>query len=230
MARWAETWVVVVAAGTGSRFGRAKQFVSLAGRPLLVHSVAVACAGAAGVVVVVPAEAVIRVRGLLDESRGADWSPVAVVAGGETRSGSVANGLAEVPASAVKVLVHDGARPLVDAALFDRVVAALANGAAAVVPATAVVDSLRWRDGGVVDRSKVVAVQTPQGFRAEVLRKVHENGGEGTDDASLVEAAGFAVVLVDGDAANFKVTVPSDLAMAEALIAERNRHEALPDV
>jgi 2-C-methyl-D-erythritol 4-phosphate cytidylyltransferase len=115
------------------------------------------------------------------------------------------------------VLVHDGARPLADTALFSRVIAAVRAGADAVVPVVPVVDTIRSLDGGAVDRSRLVAVQTPQGFRAEALRAAHRGGGEATDDATLVEAIGGKVVLVDGDRRNLKITEPDDLVVARAL-------------
>ena len=144
-----------------------------------------------------------------------------VVAGAATRSGSVRAGLAAVPADAGIVLVHDGARPLAGPDLFVRVAAAVTEGVDAVVPTVAVTDTLRWRDGGPVHRDELLAVQTPQGFRAAALRDAHAAGGEATDDVSLVEAAGGKVVVVDGTPANIKITHPDDLVVAGALLAAR---------
>jgi 2-C-methyl-D-erythritol 4-phosphate cytidylyltransferase len=123
-----------------------------------------------------------------------------------------------VPVDATIVLVHDAARPLASPALFARVVDAVRAGADAAVPAVAVADTLRRRTGGSVDRDELVAVQTPQGFRAEALRAAHANAVEATDDASLVEQQGGSVVLVDGEPGNRKITDPSDLAAAEGMI------------
>jgi 2-C-methyl-D-erythritol 4-phosphate cytidylyltransferase len=142
-----------------------------------------------------------------DPEPGAD----VVVAGGATRSASVRAGLAAVPADAASVLVHDAARPWADPPLWRRVLTGLDTGADAVVPAVPVVDTLREIGGGTVDRSRFVAVQTPQGFRADALRRAHAGEPEGTDDASLVEAIGGKVLLVDGDPANRKITTPADL-------------------
>ena len=141
-----------------------------------------------------------------------------MVAGGETRSASVRAGLAALPADASVVLVHDAARPLASAELFARVVEAVRDGADAVVPAVPVADTLRHRGGGVVDREELVAVQTPQGFRAAALLAAHAEAPEATDDAALVERRGGSLVLVDGEAANRKITDPSDLRAAEGML------------
>jgi 2-C-methyl-D-erythritol 4-phosphate cytidylyltransferase len=209
------TWVIVVAAGSASRFGRPKQYEPLGGRRVVDWSLAAArsVASPGGVVLVVPADR------LGNPEPDAD----VVVAGGATRSASVRAGLAAVPAEADTVLVHDGARPLADAALFARVAAAVAGGADAVVPAVPVTDTLRRRDGGPVDRRDLLAVQTPQGFGAAALRDAHAGEPEATDDVTLVEAAGGKVVVVDGSPTNLKVTHPDDIVAAEALLARRGR-------
>jgi 2-C-methyl-D-erythritol 4-phosphate cytidylyltransferase len=123
-----------------------------------------------------------------------------------------------VPAAAEVVVVHDGARPLAGAELFARVVEAVREGADAAVPAVEVTDTLRHRSGAPVDRGELVAVQTPQAFRAAALRQAHTGEPEASDDASLVEAAGGKVVVVDGSPANLKITRPVDLIVAEALL------------
>ena len=193
-------WAIVVAAGSGQRFGGPKQYRPLAGRRVLDWSLEVAAAAADGVVLVVPPTELARPE------------PVAttVVAGAATRSGSVRAGLAAVPAAAEVVVVHDAARPLAGAELFRAVVEAVEAGADAAVPGVPVVDTLRRQEGGVVDRDGLVSVQTP-----------HESGGEATDDATLVEAAGGKVVVVPGSPANLKITRPDDLVVAEALLDAR---------
>ncbi len=201
----APVWTVVVAGGGGTRFGGAKQYVELAGRRVLDWSVTAARSVSDGVVVVVPAD---------DEGQavtGAD----AVVAGGPTRAASVRNGLAAVPDRAGIVLVHDAARPAASAALFRAVVDAVRAGAVAVVPGVPVTDSLRRRTGGAVDRDDLVAVQTPQGFDAAVLRSAHAAGLDATDDATVVEAAGGTVEIVPGETTNLKLTHPDDRAALE---------------
>ena len=207
----AGVWVIVVAAGSGRRFGGPKQYRPLAGRRVLDWSVAAARSVADGVVLVVAPDEVERPEPEVD----------AVVVGASTRSGSVRAGLAAVPAPADVVVVHDAARPLADAALFAAVVAAVRDGADAALPAVPVNDTLRTVGGGPADREGLVAVQTPQAFRAGALRSAHAGGAEATDDASLVEAEGGKVVVVDGSPDNLKITRPADLVVAEALLRAR---------
>lgn len=208
-------WVVVVAAGGGHRFGGPKQFAQIKGRALVDWSVDGARSVADGVVLVLPAEAAAS----SPDSHGADI----VVAGGDTRTASVSAGLSMVPTDADVIVIHDGARPLASPALFRAVVDAVAAGASAAVPGLAVTDTMKHvdDDGAVlatVTRDSLVTVQTPQAFRADVLRAAHAGGGHGTDDASLVEAQGATVRVVPGDPRNLKVTTPSDLELARALV------------
>ena len=188
---------------------------------MVAHSVATAAGASDGVVVVVALERLAAAEALVGGVEGV----VSVVAGGATRSASVRAGLTAVPDDAEVVLVHDGARPLATSDLFRRVVGAVCLGAEAVVPGIPVTDSLRSAEGRVIERDGVITVQTPQGFAAEVLRRAHADGGEASDDATLVEAAGVTVVIVEGEPANLKVTRPIDLALATlevASLAERS--------
>lgn len=205
-------WGVLVAGGTGTRYGRLKQVEPLCGRRVLDWSVDALRSACSGVVVVVPA-------GLVDEIivPSADR----VVGGGSDRSASVRAGLAAVSRAATHVLVHDAARPLASAVLVARVVAALEEGATAVVPVVPVSDSLRTVEGEPVDRSRFVAVQTPQGFSIDALRSVHASGSSATDDASLLSHAGFEVRHVEGEASNLKITESHDLRLAEVLLDAR---------
>jgi 2-C-methyl-D-erythritol 4-phosphate cytidylyltransferase len=201
-------WAIVVAAGSGSRYGGPKQLELLDGRRLVDLAVEQPRHVADGVVLVVPPDGV-------DDA----WPAVdAVVPGGASRSDSVRAGLAAVPASAEVVLVHDAARPGAPRALFDDVLAAVRAGADATVPGLPVADTLRHVDGEVVDRDRVVAVQTPQAFRAAVLRAAHEGAPQATDDATLVERAGGRVVVVPGSPRAMKVTTREDLRVLEALL------------
>jgi 2-C-methyl-D-erythritol 4-phosphate cytidylyltransferase len=199
-------WAIVVAAGSGARFGGAKQFEELEGRRVVDWSLAASRSVADGVVLVVPAD------------HEADEAPVAdaVVVGGATRSASVRAGLAEIPDDADVVVIHDAARPFARPALFEAVVAAVRAGADGAVPGVGLADTIkRVVDGRVVatlDRDELVAVQTPQAFAAAALRRAHLSGGDATDDAALVEAAGGRVVVVPGDPANTKITLRTDLA------------------
>lgn len=201
-------WVVVVAAGGGARFGGHKQYEAVAGQRVLDWSVQAARSVATGIVLVVPPAYATTTEPAVD----------VVVAGGVTRSASVRAGLAAVPDDVDVVLVHDAARPLASPALFTAVVEAVRAGADAAVPAVPVVDTVRRGDGEPVDRADLVAVQTPQGFRAGVLRAAHHDQPEATDDASLVEAAGGRLVVVEGERWNLKVTERTDLAVVVALM------------
>lgn len=204
-------WTVVVAGGGGSRFGGAKQYVELAGRRVVDWSLDAARTVSHGVVLVVPA------ADLGTDVPGADR----IVAGGDTRAASVRAGLAAVPDDAGIIVVHDAARPAASPELFVRVVDAVRAGAVGAVPGVAVTDSLRRRDGGAVDRTTLVAVQTPQGFDAGALRAAHRDGAEATDDATLVEAAGGTIEIVDGETTNTKLTHPADRHGLERTLLER---------
>ncbi|HLX87314.1 MAG TPA: 2-C-methyl-D-erythritol 4-phosphate cytidylyltransferase [Acidimicrobiales bacterium] len=204
-------WAVVVAGGGGERFGAPKQFAMLDGRPLVSWAVDAARGAVDGVVLVLPADR-------LGNSYGAD----VVVAGGASRAASVRAGLAAIPESAAIVVVHDGARPLATSALFRAVVAEVAAGASGAVPGLAVADTLKVVAEGVVvetvPRVGLVGVQTPQAFRADVLRAAHAGEPEATDDAGLVEATGATVRVVAGDPRNIKVTTVADLEMLSLLV------------
>jgi 2-C-methyl-D-erythritol 4-phosphate cytidylyltransferase len=205
-----EAWAVVVAAGSGTRFGAAKQFADLCGRPVVDWSLDTARRACHGIVLVVPADAT------------GDWAADAVVAGGATRSASVRAGLDAVPDAAGVIAIHDAARPLAPLALWTAVIDAVAKGADGAIPAAPVTDTVKeLTDGGhllTLDRSRLVAVQTPQAFRADLIKQVHRSGGEATDDASLVEAAGGRVELIDSREPNLKITSPTDLIWAAALM------------
>ena len=204
-------WTIVVAGGGGRRFGAAKQYELLGDARVLDVAVDAARRATDGVVVVVPPSDVAVEGG---------------VAGGATRSESVRNGLAVVPPDATIVCVHDAARPLASEALFAAVVAAVHGGADAAVPAVPVTDTIKVVDasGAVVatpERATLVAVQTPQAFRAPALRRAHAAGTDSTDDAALVEAAGGRVVTVPGEPWNVKITAPEDLERSRAWLARR---------
>jgi 2-C-methyl-D-erythritol 4-phosphate cytidylyltransferase len=197
-------WAVLVAAGTGTRFGEPKHAADLHGRPMWEWSRDALIAGGASNVVVVG-----------DVPGG--------VPGGARRRDSVARGLVLVPGDVEHVLVHDAARPLLTAELVSRVLAALGAGADAVVPAIPVPDTVKRVHGSIVldtvDRSDLVLIQTPQGFRTEVLRMAHAaSDDDATDDASLVEAMGGSVHTVAGDPMNLKVTYRRDLELVRSLM------------
>ncbi len=209
MTRPPAVWAVVVGGGSGQRFGRPKQYEVLGGERVIDRSRRVASEVCDGVVVVVPA---------------ADAERESGVAGGATRSESVRAGLAAVPDDADIVCVHDAARPLASPELYRAVIDAVVAGADGAIPGVAVVDTIKVVDDrGVVAatpaRASLVAVQTPQAFRADVLRAAHATGSEGTDDAALVEAAGGRVVVVAGEVTNRKITDPADLDWAREQVA-----------
>ncbi len=209
-------WTIVVAAGSGSRFGGAipKQFVQIAGRSVLMWSLHHAAAMSDGIVVVLPAD----IEADDEPPNVVSQTPVIRATGGASRSASVRAGLAQVPDDASVVLVHDAARPVASSELFRRVAHAVSQGADAATPSVAVIDTIKTVDGGHVDRSTLRAVQTPQGFAADVLRMVHAAGEHATDDATLVARAGRRVVDVEGERWNIKLTEPADEAVIAGLV------------
>ena len=237
-------WTVLVAAGEGRRFGGPKQLQPLAGRRVIDWAFDAAVAASHGVVVVAAADQVETLRdgpgalgtpragpapehpGSAPASGTSTGTRIIVAAGGATRSESVRAGIAATPADADLIVVHDAARPLAGGALFAAVTAAVVSGADGAVPAVTVADTIRHTHDGPLDRSQLRAVQTPQAFRADLLRRAHAAGGEATDDATLVEAAGGTVRLVDGEPDNLKITTPADLLVAEALLAARSGRPA----
>lgn len=223
------TWAVLVAAGSGERLGSdmPKAFAPLAGRPLLAESLERldASAWVDGVVIVVPAgweEPAI----LLAEEIGAGKVGQAV-AGGPARAESVRLGVAEVPDDAAALLVHDAARPLLPDDVVERVVTALGDGWDGAVPALPVADTIKRVRGDAVmetlPRGELVAAQTPQAFVAGVLRAALEGDiAVASDCASLVEARGGRVAIVEGDPRLVKVTTEADRKLVESwLLAER---------
>lgn len=225
------TAAVVAAAGRGERLGGdgPKALRLLAGLPLLAHAVrALAAAPSVGLVVVAaPPDHVARTEAILvGHHAGAD---LLVVPGGTSRPASVRAALAALPDHVDVVLVHDAARPLVPVGLVEAVCLAVRAGAEAVVPGVPVVDTVKRVEGtevvATVDRSTLCAVQTPQGFRREVLAQAYADEGwtaaDVTDDAGLVERIGGRVTVVPGHGEAFKVTGPLDLRLAEAVLAAR---------
>ena len=233
----APVWSIVVAGGSGRRFGRLKQFSELAGRPVLEWAVQACRPCSAGVVLVVPATDAASGAAEAPDPHGAD----AVVSGGATRADSVRCGLAAVPSEAAIIVVHDAARPLASPALFDAVIAAVTEGGAdGAVPGVPVSDTIKVVDESgrvtdTLDRDRLVAVQTPQAFNAAALRRAHAEAAPdaatpaaampaaATDDAMLVEALGGTVLVVPGEPGNLKITDPDDLMAAERLVAARRR-------
>ena len=223
-----DTVVLVPAAGRGERLGPGspKALRVLRGDPLLLHAVRriAAAESVAAIVVAAPAGAESAVRDLLAPAVGAVH--LVVVAGGATREESVGLALAAAPAGHAVVLVHDAARCLCPPELADEVAAAVRGGHDAVVPVLPVSDTVKQVDGGgavvaTPDRATLRAVQTPQGFRREVLARAYEAAAAGdtwTDDASLVERYGTVVHTIPGREEAMKVTRPFDLLVAEIVL------------
>lgn len=222
----AGVWVVVPAGGRGIRMGRKKQDIRVGFRSVLRWTLDVldAIRDVQGVVVAVPVEDVRLWRRRLRDCRKVR----AIVPGGPERQVSVALGLAAVPASAPWILVHDGVRPCITPALVHRVIEATRTHGAAIA-ALPVAETLKRGAAGwvkeTVPREGLWAIQTPQGFRAELLREAHRraaaDGILGTDDGALVERLGAPVRLVPGLPGNVKITRPEDLPLARRLLLGR---------
>jgi 2-C-methyl-D-erythritol 4-phosphate cytidylyltransferase len=223
--RWG---AIVVAAGRGTRFGEPKQFIELAGRPMIAWSLVTFAGlpGVAEIVVTSEAESLETMRAAF--ARYVPQAEVRAVIGGATRQHSVRNALAALSPGLDAAFVHDGARPLVRAVEVLAGMAAVAPGRAAVLAAP-VIDTIKVVPRGgrrverTLERETLWAAQTPQfAMLADLLRAHAEASGDGaTDDAALLEAAGIEVVVVPASAENFKVTLPADRARAGALLAAR---------
>jgi 2-C-methyl-D-erythritol 4-phosphate cytidylyltransferase len=220
-------YAVVVAAGSGKRMGAAlpKQFLQFAGKPLLMHTLEQLHAfdSQLNILLVLHPDYINYWKGKLDEL--SFTIPHTIVAGGEERFHSVKSALATIHDESAVVGIHDGVRPLVSMETLQRCFeAAEASGNA--VPVIPLNDSLREVDGNhnqAADRSKFRSVQTPQCFRMTQLKVAfhQEFTTRFTDDASVVESAGFTINLVDGNRENVKITTPEDLRWAEWLLAGR---------
>jgi 2-C-methyl-D-erythritol 4-phosphate cytidylyltransferase len=224
------TTALLMSAGSGERFGEKlpKQFLALGGRPALIWPAQLfeMHAGIDAVAAVVPAGHEARVRDMFRE-----WhisKAEIVVTGGATRQESVMRGLEAVKGAGGNVIVHDAVRPCMTVELLERVIAALVEHEA-VVPVIPGVDTLYHLSGdemdALVDRANIAHVQTPQGFRMELLAEAHRAAaGRGTmssDDGSLVFALGKKVHAVSGERNNIKITFKDDVALAEALLSKR---------
>lgn len=215
------TWAILVAAGSGERLGaeRPKAFVALGDRVLLAESLERLDTSEwiDAVVVAVPVDWEDAAIALAEELVASKIA--AVVAGGATRAESVRAALAQVPEEALVVIVHDAARPLVDDAVLERVLLPLGEGYDGVVPALPLADTVKRVERGLVvetvDCSDLVTVQTPQAFTATALRAAYASvePSTATDCASLVEARGGRVRVVEGDVRLLKITTPADLAL-----------------
>ena len=217
---------IIVAAGSGSRFGAAlpKQYCLMNGRPVLMHTIE-------NMRRALPQSQIVLVlnRDFVDY-----WTELCVkysfispkvVEGGDTRWQSVKNAIDEIPADAQVITVHDGARPIVDSMMVERLISAL-DDAVGAIPVVSVTDSLRLivESGSTpVDRSLYKAVQTPQAFHADKLIEAYSLPFDATftDDASVLAALGYDVALVEGDTYNIKITNPLDIEIAQLYLRQR---------
>ena len=227
MTNYPNVAVIVVAAGSGVRLnaGMPKAFASLCGESLLAHALrgVFGCPEVGHVIIVAPPSGVDKCRDVAGQDHRVD-----IVAGGMDRSASVQAGLAALRPHDSIVLVHDVARCLAPPELFARVISVVRGGQPAVVPGLSVTDTVKMVDaqGRVLqtpDREFLRAIQTPQGFRREVLERAYASGASATDDAGLVERNGGHVRVVEGDHRALKITSPLDLAVATALLQD-GRH------
>ncbi len=219
-------YAIIVAGGSGSRMQRElpKQFIELVGKPILMHTIEqfYKYSPEIRLVVVLP-EDQLEVWRELCQKHNFNHFHIAV-AGGSTRFGSVKNGLAVVQGDAL-VAVHDGVRPFVTTDIIKEAFDAAANYGNAVV-AVSPKDSIRELlelGSRAVDRTKYKLVQTPQCFKASILKQAYEQEEQPyfTDDASVVEALGEQIVLVEGSYRNIKITTPEDMVLAEAFISSK---------
>jgi 2-C-methyl-D-erythritol 4-phosphate cytidylyltransferase len=214
---------IIVAAGSGTRFGagKAKQFVEILGKPLIIHTLErfEKCSAIDEIVLVLPASEI--------ENFEKKYNPAKlkqIVAGGETRAESVFNGLKAISGQTEIVAVHDGARPLVSVKEIERTIEkAGETGAACLV--SSVNDTIKEISGGkivrTIDRQNLRRALTPQCFRLEILKKVFAQADlseAATDECFLVEKAGYEIACVEGSAQNIKITTPEDLRLAEVFL------------
>lgn len=217
-------WAIVLAAGSGRRFGdRNKQFERLGGRRLVdrtVHAARLACD---------------RVAVVLPPGHRWDGPPVdAVAAGGDHQSVSLRAGLRSLPPGAEIAVVADPAHPLATVALFESVIGAVRRGADGAVPAMAIHDVVqRVRDGhvvGTVPKADLVITQSPQAFRVRVLRAVHADEPRPVENSGLLVERGYRVETVPGELANLHVTTPEELAELDGLLEAVPTSEAVPTI
>jgi 2-C-methyl-D-erythritol 4-phosphate cytidylyltransferase len=229
--------LLIAAAGSGRRMGAAgnKLLLEVSGRPVLAWTLeaALACPALRWIGIVGQAADAPAVEAIVAAAR--PDRPVAWILGGDTRQDSVSRGLAALPPEAASVLIHDGARCLVEPELLQRCAAAVASGAA-VIAATPVTDTIKEVNGaGTIvatpDRSALWAAQTPQAFPVRQLRQAHaiarDRGWSVTDDAALFERLGLPVQVLQAPPSNIKLTTPFDLTIAAAVLAARSAGKGL---
>jgi len=214
---------IIPAAGSGDRLGQSipKALVVINGKTLIQRAVESILPHVDEIIIAAPKEFEREISALFTDNK-----KIKVISGGEVRSKSVAAALSQVNKNADYILVHDAARCFSTQAQTMRVIGALLAGDDAVVPGIEVVDTIKVIDSknfaeSTPSRSTLRAVQTPQGFSAQILHRAHQSGNDATDDAALVEALGIAVRVVPGEPNAHKITTPADLEWAKRL-AETN--------
>ena len=214
---------IIPAAGSGDRLGQSipKALVVINGKTLIQRAVESILPHVDEIIIAAPKEFEREISALFTDNK-----KIKVISGGEVRSKSVAAALSQVNKNADCILVHDAARCFSTQAQTMRVIGALLAGDDAVVPGIEVVDTIKVIDSknfaeSTPSRSTLRAVQTPQGFSAQILHRAHQSGNDATDDAALVEALGIAVRVVPGEPNAHKITTPADLEWAKRL-AETN--------
>lgn len=217
--------VIIVAGGSGKRFGSQvpKQFLPLAGLPVLMHTIQRFARHASTITLALPQSQIGYWHDLCGQY--AFSIPVNIVAGGNSRFESVKNAIDSIHVNDGDIIaVHDGVRPLVSDKVINAVFEKAASSGSAI-PAIHVTDSIRMLDNDgfshAVDRNKLVAVQTPQAFNAKRLKEAYDVpfSESYTDDASVYEHSGNKIHIVDGDSRNIKITHPDDIAIAEKILA-----------
>jgi 2-C-methyl-D-erythritol 4-phosphate cytidylyltransferase len=223
---------IIPAAGVGIRMGGGtpKQFLSLEGVPIFVHTLRkfVTANPIDEIFLALRAEDMDRV--VTDIDREHFSKPVRLVAGGPTRQETVARALAEVPAGTEVVVVHDAVRPFIELEMIERVVDAARKDGAAIlgIPSVDTVKQVeRQKILGTIPRERIVLAQTPQAFRYKIIQEAFAraatDGFNGTDEASLVERMGIQVTVLMGSDRNIKITKPSDLPLARLYIAQEQK-------
>ncbi|MGN6492784.1 MAG: 2-C-methyl-D-erythritol 4-phosphate cytidylyltransferase [Agriterribacter sp.] len=221
-----EKYAVIVAGGSGTRMGSKvpKQFLLLNGKPVLLYTINTFLAAYDDIKLILVLPANFITEGLDIVSQSSDPGRVVIVTGGETRFHSVKNGLAVATHPSI-IFVHDGVRCLVTQKLIHACYAqAVEKGSA--IPCVAVSDSIRMIQGTThvsIDRNVLRAIQTPQTFKSEILQKAFEQpyNNHFTDEATVAEAAGYNVFLIDGEKENIKITLPADIPVAEQVLKKR---------
>ncbi len=224
-----DVWVIILAGGSGTRFGKQKQFEEIAEIPIYIWAFKTAQEiTTENIILVAPKEAIGEIvpnertrqkllkKGVMSEQ---------MVEGGNTRSASVRAGIEKLKEMGANdtdiVLVHDAARPLATKEIYLDVIQEIRDGADAATPAIPITDTINTTDGEIVDRKKLLALQTPQGFRFDILKEIHENGEEATDDISLCLKHNKKVSYTTGDVKNLKITEPIDLKIAKFLLTQK---------